>query len=240
MRPFAPFCPAVTTTSGRFAPRHPRKCRVWLSLCGSIPTQSLCSGRWFFAKQSDFVDESAIQVEPGISLKCFKSLPLRKPPARGRGRCGGTGCARILVITLNSPAPLPKRETALFVALIRMYRVPGPYSTVPLRVSDCLLRSRRSPLRLSFLSEVGFLKHCPLSSAVCVGAFAVRALFQWWSASWWNALQFMVSQSPRKGLTQYDTADIVLAIVVSTDTPGATALAFADYIIGREQPCPWW
>ena len=70
--------------------------------------------------------------------------------------------------------------------------------------------------------------------------FAVRALFQWWSASWWNALQFMVSQSPRKGLTQYDTADIVLAIVVSTDTPGATALAFADYIIGREQPCPWW
>ena len=50
----------------------------------------------------------------------------------------------------------------------------------------------------------------------------------------------MVSQSPRKGLTQYDTADIVLAIVVSTDTPGATALAFADYIIGREQPCPWW
>ena len=83
---FATFCPAVTTTSGRFAPRHPRKCRVWLSLCGSIPTQSLCSGRWFFAKQSDFVDESAIQVEPSVSLKCFKSLPLRNRPARGRGQ----------------------------------------------------------------------------------------------------------------------------------------------------------
>ena len=40
--------------------------------------------------------------------------------------------------------------------------------------------------------------------------------------------------------THYDTADIALAIVVSTDTPGAPALAFADYIFGREQPCPWW
>lgn len=75
-----------------------------------------------------------------------------------------------------------------FVALIRMCRVPGPSSAVALRVSDSLLRSRRSPLCLSFLSEVGFLKHCPRSSAVCMGAFAVRALFQWWSASWWNAL----------------------------------------------------
>ena len=45
-------------------------------LCGSIPTQSLCSGRCL----------SAIRVEPSISLKCFKSLPLRKPPARGRGQ----------------------------------------------------------------------------------------------------------------------------------------------------------
>ena len=118
-----------------------------------------------------------------------------------------------------------------FVALIRMCRVPGPSSAVALRVSDSLLRSRRSPLCLSFLSEVGFLKHCPRSSALCMGAFAVRALFQWWSASWWNALQFMVSQSPRKGLTQYDTADIALAIVVSTDTPGAPALAFSCSII---------
>ena len=117
-----------------------------------------------------------------------RAFPCGTARREGGVRRGGTRCARILVITLNSTAPLPKRETALFVALIRMYRVPGPYSTVPLRVSDCLLRSRRSPLRLSFLSEVGFLKHCPLSSAVCVGAFAVRALFQWWSASWWNAL----------------------------------------------------
>ena len=64
-----------------------------------------------------------------------------------------------------------------FVALNRMCRVPGPYSAVALRVSNCLLRSRRSPLRLSFLSEVGFLRHCPRSSAVGVGAFAVRAFF---------------------------------------------------------------
>lgn len=41
----------------------------------------------------------------------------------------------------------------------------------------------------------------------------------------------MVSQSPRKGLTQYDTADVALAIVVSTDTPGTPALAFSCSII---------
>lgn len=66
-----------------------------------------------------------------------------------------------------------------FVALFRICRVPDPYFAVALRVSDCLLHSRRSPLRLSFLSEVGFLRLCPRSSAVGVGAFAVRALFQW-------------------------------------------------------------
>ena len=116
-------------------------------LCGSIPTQSLCSGRCL----------SAIQVEPSISSKCFKSLPLRKPPARGRGQTWRNTLRPELVISLHSPAPFPKRETAHFVALNRMCRVPDPYSAVALRVSDCLLRSRRSPLRLSFLSEVGFL-----------------------------------------------------------------------------------
>lgn len=75
-----------------------------------------------------------------------------------------------------------------FVALFRICRVPDPYFAVALRVSGCLLHSRRSPLRLSFLSEVGFLSLCPRSSAVCVRAIAVRALFHWWSASRWNAL----------------------------------------------------
>ena len=180
---------------------------------------------------------------------------MRNRPARGRGQTWRNTLRPELVISLHSPAPLPKRETAhllhielisavfsdfQFVALNRICRVPGPYSAVALRASDCLLRSRRSPLCLSFLSEVGFLKHCPLSSAVCVGAFALRALFQRWSASWWNALQFMVSQSPRKGLTQYDTADIALAIVVSTDTPGAPALAFGRLHLRSGTACPWW
>ena len=99
----------------------------------------------------------------------FQEPSLAETARREGGvRRGGTRCARILVITLNSPAPLPKRETAHFVALNRMCRVPGSYSAVALRVSDSLLRSRRSPLCLSFLSEVGFLSLCPRSSAVCV------------------------------------------------------------------------
>nr|DAJ08969.1 MAG TPA: hypothetical protein [Caudoviricetes sp.] len=93
-------------------------------------------------------------------FEVFQEPSLAETARREGGvRRGGTRCARILVIILNSPAPLPKRETAHFVALNRMCRVPDPYSAVALRASDCLLRSRRSPLCLSFLSEVGFLKH---------------------------------------------------------------------------------
>ena len=55
---FAPFCPAVTTTSGRFAPATSEKMSSAFFLCGSIPTQSLCSGRCL----------SAIQVEPSASF----------------------------------------------------------------------------------------------------------------------------------------------------------------------------
>ena len=165
---------------------------------------------------------------------------MRKPPGEREGSDVAEQVAPGIGNHIEQPGSVAEARDRPFVTLFRRCRVPDPYLAVALRVSGCLLRSRRSPLRLSFLSEVGFLKLCPRSSAVCVGAFAVRALFQWWSASWWNALQFMVSQSPRKGLTQYDTADIALAIVVSTDTPGAPALAFADYIFGREQPCPWW
>lgn len=161
--------------------------------CGSIPTQSLCSGRCL----------SAIQVEPSISLKCFKSLPLRKPPARGRGQTWRNTLRPDIGNHIEQPASVAEARDRPFVALFRICRVPDPYFAVALRVSGCLLHSRRSPLRLSFLSEVGLLSLCPRRSAVCVviglplaeqEPFAVRALFQWWSASWWNALQFMVSQ----------------------------------------------
>ena len=170
----------------------------------------------------------------------FRVFPYRISPVERKGSDVAEHVAPGIGNLIAQHVSVAEARDRPFVALFRICRVPDPYFAVALRVSDCLLHSRRSPLRLSFLSEVGFLKHCPLSSAVCMGAFAVRALFQWWSASWWNALQFMVSLSPRKGLTHYDTADIALAIIVSTDTPGAPALAFADYIIGREQPCPWW
>ena len=60
--------------------------------------------------------------------------------------------------------------------------------------------------------------------------FAVRALFQWWSASRWNALHSGVAVAEERS-THYDTADIALAIIVSPDTSGAPALAFSCSII---------
>lgn len=134
---------------------------------------------------------------------------------------------------IEQPGYVAEARDRPFVALFRICRVPDPYFAVALRVSGCLLLSRRSPLRLSFLSEVGFLSLCPRSSAVCVGAFAVRAFFSCGLPRGGTPC-IVVSLSPRKGLTHYDTADFALAIIVSTDTPGAPALAFADYIFGRE------
>ena len=116
-------------------------------LCGSIPTQSLCSGRCL----------SAIQVEPSISLKCFKSLPLRKPPARGRGQTWRNTLRPDIGNHIEQPGSVAEARDRPFVTLFRRCRVPDPYFAVTLRVSGRLLHSRRSPLRLSFLSEVGFL-----------------------------------------------------------------------------------
>lgn len=58
---------------------------------------------------------------------------------------------------IAQPGSVAEARDRPFVALFRISRVPDPFIAVALRVSDCLLRSRRSPLRLSFLSEVGFL-----------------------------------------------------------------------------------
>ena len=149
---------------------------------------------------------------------------------------------------IEQPGSVAEARDRPFVALFRICRVPDPYIAVALRVSGCLLRSRRSPLRLSFLSEVGFLSLCPRRSAVGVviglplaeqEPFAVRALFQWWSASRWNALHSGVAVAEERS-THYDTADIALAIIVSPDTPGAPALAFGNHIFSRKQPCRWW
>lgn len=76
--------------------------------------------------------------------------------------------------------------------------------------------------------------------AAC-GARTIRSpsLFQWWSASRWNALHSGVAVVEERS-THYDTADIALAIIVSPDTPGAPALAFGNHIFSRKQPCPWW
>ena len=100
---------------------------------------------------------------------------------------------------IEQPASVAEARDRPFVALNRMCRVPDPYSAVALRVSDCLLHSRRSPLCLSFLSEVGLLSLCPRSSAVCVGAFAVRAFFSA-GLPLGGPPCIVVSLSPRKGL----------------------------------------
>jgi len=168
--------------SGGSLPRHPRKCRMRLYLCGSIPTQSLCSGRCL----------SAIQVEPSISLKCFKSLPLRKPPARGRGQTWRNTLRPVLVITLNSTAPLPKRKTA--------------HSWHSFGYAVYLTHSSLLPFGSQSVCSVVVARHCaspffrrsasptlPSRSAVSSGAFAVQAFFSGWSASWWNALQIGVA-----------------------------------------------
>ena len=100
---------------------------------------------------------------------------------------------------IAQPGSVAEARDRPFVALNRMCRVPDPYSAVALRVSDCLLHSRRSPLCLSFLSEVGLLSLCPRSSAVCVGAFAVRAFFSA-GLPLGGPPCIVVSLSPRKGL----------------------------------------
>ena len=58
---------------------------------------------------------------------------------------------------IEQPGSVAEARDRPFVALFRISRVPDPYFAVALRVSGCLLRIRRSPLCLSFLSEVGFL-----------------------------------------------------------------------------------
>ena len=168
-----------------------------------------------------------------------RAFPCGIRPARGRGQTWRNTLRPDIGNHIEQPGSVAEARDRPFVALFRIYRVPDPFIAVALRVSGCLLRSRRSPLRLSFLSEVGFLSLCPRSSAVCVGAFAVRAVFQWWSASWWYALHIGVAVAEER-FTHYDTADIALAIVVSPDTLGAPALAFGNHIFSRKQSWSWW
>ena len=58
---------------------------------------------------------------------------------------------------IEQPGSVAEARDRPFVALFRISRVPALFIAVALRVSGRLLHSRRSPLRLSFLSEVGFL-----------------------------------------------------------------------------------
>ena len=93
---------------------------------------------------------------------------MREPPARGRGQTWRNTLRPDIGNHIEQPGSVAEARDRPFVTLFRRCRVPDPYLAVALRVSGCLLRSRRSPLRLSFLSEVGFLSLCPRSSAVCV------------------------------------------------------------------------
>ena len=140
---------------------------------------------------------------------------------------------------IAQPGSVAEARDRPFVALFRICRVPDPYFAVALRVSGCLLHSRRSPLRLSFLSEVGFLSLCPRSSAVCVEYSQSEPYFSGGLPLVYNLAVYGVAVAEERS-THYDTADIALAIIVSPDTSGAPALAFGNHIFSRKQPCRWW
>ena len=154
-----------------------------------------------------------------------RAFPCGTARREGGVRRGGTRCARILVITLNSPAPLPKRETA--------------HSWHSFGCAVCLAHPLQLPFGCRIVCSVVVARHCVYlffrRSASSNIALAVQRYAWEHSQSepyFSGGLPrggtpcIVVSQSPRKGLTQYDTADIALAIIVSPDTPGAPALAF--------------
>ena len=87
----------------------------------------------------------------------FQEPSLAEPPDDREGSEVAEHVAPGIGNLIAQPGSVAEARDRPFVALFRMCRVPGPYSAVALRVADCLLRSRRSSLRLSFLSEVGFL-----------------------------------------------------------------------------------
>ena len=87
----------------------------------------------------------------------FKSLPLRKPPGEREGSDVAEHVAPGIGNHIEQPGSVAEARDRPFVALFRISRVPALFIAVALRVSGRLLHSRRSPLRLSFLSEVGFL-----------------------------------------------------------------------------------
>ena len=128
-----------------------------------------------------------------------RAFPCGNRPARGRGQTWRNTLRPDIGNHIEQPGSVAEPRDRPFVALFRIYRVPDPFIAVALRVSGCLLHSRRSPLRLSFLSEVGFLSICPRSSAVGVGAFAVRAFFSG-GLPLGGTPCIVVSLSPRKGL----------------------------------------
>ena len=169
----------------------------------------------------------------------FKSLPLRKPPGEREGSDVAEHVAPGIGNHIEQPGSVAEARDRPFVTLFRRCRVPDPYLAVALRVSGCLLRSRRSPLRLSFLSEVGFLSLCPRSSAVCVEYSQSEPYFSGGLPLVYNLAVYGVAVAEERS-THYDTADIALAIIVSPDTSGAPALAFGNHIFSRKQPCRWW
>ena len=160
----------------------------------------------------------------------FRAFPYRISPARGRGQTWRNTLHPELVISLHNTSPLPKRETA--------------HSWHSFGCAVCLAHPLQLPFGCRIVCSVVVARHCVYlffrRSASSNIALAVQRYAWEHSQSepyFSGGLPrggtpcIVVSQSPRKGLTQYDTADIALAIVVSTDTPGAPALAFSCSII---------
>ena len=155
----------------------------------------------------------------------FRAFPYRISPARGRGQTWWNTLHPELVISLHNTSPLPKRETA--------------HSWHSFGCAVCLAHPLQLPFGCRIVCSVVVARHCVYlffrRSASSNIALSVQRYAWEHSQSepyFSGGLPrggtpcIVVSQSPRKGLTQYDTADIALAIIVSTDTPGAPALAF--------------
>ena len=90
-------------------------------------------------------------------VEVFQEPSLAEPPGEREGSDVAEHVAPGIGNHIEQPGSVAEARDRPFVALFRISRVPALFIAVALRVSGRLLHSRRSPLRLSFLSEVGFL-----------------------------------------------------------------------------------
>ena len=131
---------------GGSLPRHPRKCRGFSPL-RLYPYAIAVLREVLISHPSRAENLVEVFQEPSLA----KTAGERERSDVAEHVAPGIGNL------IAQPGSVAEARDRPFVALFRISRVPDPFIAVALRVSGCLLRSRCSPLCLSFLSEVGFL-----------------------------------------------------------------------------------